>query len=167
MPKKKQTLWLVKDSDKAINWCQCKLSVAGRFPQASCPWCGCGWLLSCAFCRKCFTFGRFEWFDESLEALAKRLATAARGPRVDDEDVTEMARFMEWAAVGCEAGDRVVVIDYQLFGVDEHGPFEFDGAFARHKLDVLPQVRELEEPGTLVATLGAMEYWVERELPDE
>jgi hypothetical protein len=51
--------------------------------------------------------------------------------------------------------------------VDEHGPFEFDGAFARHKLDVLPQVRELEEPGTLVATLGAMEYWVERELPDE
>ncbi len=164
---KARTLWLVKDSDKVINWCNCSEPVAGRFPQADCPWCGCGWLLSCAFCRKCFTFGRFEWFDESVESLARRLATAARGPRVDDEDVAEMAEFMTWAAEGFAAGDRVVVIDYQLFRVDEEGPFEFAGAYAHHTLDALPQVRELTEPGTLDATLGNPDYWVERELPDE
>jgi hypothetical protein len=162
-----RTLWLVKDSDDVVNWCTCAESAAGTFPQADCPWCGCGWLFSCAFCRKCFTFARFEWFDESLESLAQRLARAQYGDRMAEDAAVEMARFMAWAAEGWNAGDRVVVIDWQLIGVGEEGPFEFDGAFAHHELEELPQVQELATPGVLEATLGSREYWIERELRDE
>lgn len=166
MNKQTRTLWLVKDSDKGINWCKCDVSVAGRFPQASCPWCGCGWLLSCANCRKCFTFGRFEWFDEPPAKLAARLLVRPGGSPVTEEDVSEMVEFMEEASAGFEAGDRVVVLDYQLFRVDHEGPVEFYGAFAHHTLDELPHVRELREPGALVAILGDVDYWEQRELPD-
>ncbi|MFZ4575918.1 MAG: hypothetical protein ACOYN0_16115, partial [Phycisphaerales bacterium] len=84
-----RTLWLVKDNNDVVNWCNCEKSVAGRFPQASCPWCGCGWLFACAFCHKCFMFARFEWFDEPAESLARRVMLA-KWSEVTDEDVREL-----------------------------------------------------------------------------
>lgn len=161
-----RTLWLVKDNNELVSHCECKDAMSGWFPQADCPWCGCGWLFSCMSCNKSFTFARVAWIDMSIQVLATRMCWTPnkRGPA--QEEVLEALEFMKWAMEDLREGDRVVVLDYELLKVDEEGPIEFDGVFAHHELECVPQVRALKDPSYLERTIGRKQYWLERELED-
>ena len=161
-----RTLWLVKDNNDLVCHCDCKSAMSGPFPQADCPWCGCGWLFSCLTCHKSFTFARVAWIDMPIQMLATRMCwtPSKRGPA--QEEVSEAVEFMRWAVEDLREGDRVVVLDYELLKVDEEGPIEFDGVFAHHELECVPQVRALKDPSYIERTIGRTQYWLERELED-
>ncbi|HJN76044.1 MAG TPA: hypothetical protein QGF58_19085 [Myxococcota bacterium] len=52
------TRFLIKDSDDLLSFCKCDTGLVGVPGQLDCPWCGCGWMLSCIDCRKSFVFAR-------------------------------------------------------------------------------------------------------------
>lgn len=45
-----------KADDDVLSHCTCTDAPAQSSSQLDCPWCGCGWLISCATCGKAFTF---------------------------------------------------------------------------------------------------------------
>lgn len=155
---------LVKANDDVLSHCKCAASLAAGPGQLDCPWCGCGWLISCMDCRKAFTFARVTEVDMTYRDLAAR-DLAARGFDADEEDVAEWAKWLEEALAPLPIGAIVVYLDGHYLPVDARD-IDIEGDFAAHQFAQLPHALALDDPSQLRATLGNTGYWLERELPD-
>ena len=62
--------YITKANDNVLSHCTCKGVIASGPAQMDCPWCGCGWLITCMNCRKAFTFARVIELDSTYEDIA-------------------------------------------------------------------------------------------------
>ena len=134
--------------------------------QLDCPWCGCGWLISCAQCRKAFTFAVVRETDTPLIEFARReVITRGIEEQVTDDElrdwVEDRAKILDFFDVG----DVVVYLDGSYWTVDSTN-VEFDGYFAFHSFEILPHALARDDPPLLNRTLGDQKYWIDRELPE-
>lgn len=156
--------WIVKADDTVISHCRCAGTLAGAPGQLDCPWCGCGWLFSCIDCRKAFTFGEVVETDLSYVQLACRDVLGRPG-HADDAHAAEVAEWMRLAVEDLTAGDRVVYLDGAFLKIQSTN-IDHVGWYAEHKLANLPHIEDAGNGHHLNATLGSVEYWTDRELPD-
>lgn len=157
--------YITKANNDVLSHCQCTDQVAAGPAQLDCPWCGCGWLISCMKCRKAFTFARVVDVDRSYADIVRE-DFASRGSDVDEDEVRHGAEWMADAFADLTVGDTVVYLDgsYLLVGTTN---FAYDGWHAQHDFDRLPHATALEQPDALRSTLGVRQYWDERELVDD
>ena len=159
------TRFLFKASDAILSHCTCENEPAMSTCQLDCPWCGCGWLISCSKCGKAFTLGEIRETDLNLEELGRREAESRELSGITEDDVKQWALGMAEAFEPFDVGDVVVYLDGAYWTIDSE-EVEFDGYFASHKFDRLPHAEALENPAVLDKILGNPDYWFERELPD-
>lgn len=157
--------YITKANDNVLSHCTCKGVIASGPAQMDCPWCGCGWLITCMNCRKAFTFARVIELDSTYEDIAAE-DFERRGEDVDDEEIAHAAAWMAEAFSELKVGDTVVWLDGAYLPLDSAN-FAYDGWFAQHDFDRLPHAIALEQPGALQDTLGKEDYWLERELEQE
>ena len=132
--------------------------------QMDCPWCGCGWLISCSECRKAFTYGVIKETDSTLLYLARREATI-RGIIEDlvEADLCDWADSMDDELSRFEVGEHVVYFDGCYFPVTSE-PVQFNGLYSEHDLECIPHWDAMTDPHYLDQTLGNQQYWRERKL---
>ena len=159
-----QYKWLYKANDDVLSFCTCKDAVAMSSGQLDCPWCGCGWLISCTQCRKAFTFAEVRASDISPVERGWE-EVRIRGIEATEEEVNGWAESMAEAIEPFEVGDIVVYLDGEYFRLDSTD-VHFEGYFAEHRLARLPHAEALADPPALDRKLGDTSYWLERELPD-
>jgi hypothetical protein len=80
-------LMLKKASNDGVCFCECEDGLVGVPDQLDCPWCGCGWLFTCAKCGLAFTFATPVEVDLDLTELVHR-EYVRRG--FDGEDLAEL-----------------------------------------------------------------------------
>lgn len=132
--------------------------------QLDCPWCGCGWLITCINCKKAFTFAEVRECDQSLSELGWAEARARDLEHITtDADVADWAERMQDMLDFFEVGDIVVYLDGSYWKIDS-GKIEFDGYFARHQFDRLPHRKATFDPSLLRSVLGDQNYWLDRKL---
>jgi hypothetical protein len=156
--------WLAKANDDVLSHCRCAHAIAAGPTQLDCPWCGCGWLISCVQCRKAFTFAEVVEVDRTYRDLCAA-DFRSQGIEIDEGELIDAAGWMADAVAPLQLGERVVYLDGVYFLVDECD-VQFDGAFATHDLVRMPHAEALESSGVLNETLGKSRYWLERERPD-
>ena len=156
--------WFAKANDDVLSHCRCTVALAATTGQLDCPWCGCGWLISCMECRKAFTFAKIVEVDFTYEQL---LADdwRKRGHQSDPPDASGFAAWLERALARFPVGATIVYLDGDYFSPDETD-IAFEGLYAHHKFDRLPHAIALSQPSYLDDTLGDSAYWLERERPD-
>ncbi|RYZ15133.1 MAG: hypothetical protein EON61_01070 [Alphaproteobacteria bacterium] len=159
------TKYIAKSSNDVLSHCTCEGEIAAGPAQLDCPWCGCGWLISCMECRKAFTFARVIDIDRTYEDIVRE-DFSRRDVEASEDDIQESAEWMAEAFADLTVGDIVVYLDGAYLSVDTTN-FTYDGWFAQHDFDRLPHAVALEQPNALNETLGDKEYWLERELVDE
>ena len=151
-------IYLVKDSNSLISHCYCKTARIGSPGQASCPWCGCGWLFSCTKCRKAFTFARAEKIDASWEEMAREDLYRGSAVEPDVQEVAENVELLREMLQGIEIGKRYVYFDGLVIDVEERS-IRADGMHARHDLDYVPQVAALTDRSRINWVLQSVQYW--------
>lgn len=156
--------YIAKANNDVLSNCACKDALAAGPAQLDCPWCGCGWLLSCSKCRKAFTYGRIVEVERSYEDFVRE-DFQTHGGGSTPEDIREGAEWMAEALSAFAVGDVVVYLDGVYLPLDATN-FAFDGWFAQHDFDRLPHAVALTQPEALRNTLGDQAYWLERELVD-
>jgi predicted RNA-binding Zn-ribbon protein involved in translation (DUF1610 family) len=157
--------YLAKANDDVLSHCTCTNELAAGPAQLDCPWCGCGWMISCIKCRKAFTFARVVEVDRTYADIVRE-DFAARGSDVDEEDIAHGAEWMANALADLAVGDIVVYLDGVYLKADTTN-FVYDGWFAQHDFDRLPHAVALEQPSALRDMLGNKQYWLDRELTEE
>ncbi len=160
------TLYLAKDNNELVSFCECDQAYTTYPPQMDCPWCGCGWLFSCTKCRKAFTFARAIDVPETLEEIGRRDLKAAWGKEPSKKDVTMWAESMKVLLEDVELGGQYVVLD-GVFIETSYEAIEFGGWHSEHKLDFIPQVAALEDPQILRSVLESTDYWMESKLTED
>ncbi|MES3085052.1 hypothetical protein [Sphingomonas faeni] len=156
--------YLEKANNETLSFCQCEHALASIPGQLDCPWCGCGYLIPCTYCRKSFTYARVVEIDLSYVEIVT--ADRARGGYDTAIDVVQsQADWLADVMQDFELGDIVVYFDgcYLKLGDDD---IDLVGLFANHSLARLPHHEALSAPAALVATLGDVQYWLTRERPD-
>jgi hypothetical protein len=159
------TKFLFKANDEVLSYCNCSGRPAMSSGQLDCPWCGCGWLITCSNCKKAFTFAEVRESDQSLFELGWAEARSRGLKNITDAEVAEWAEGMKDMLDCFEVGDIVVYLDGSYWTIDSE-EIEFDGYFSHHKLDRLPHQEALINPHVLRSVLGDQNYWFDRELPD-
>ena len=157
--------YIAKANNDVLSHCQCSEALAAGPAQLNCPWCGCGWLLSCMKCRKAFTYGRVVEIDRTYADIAREVF-AARGEDASEEDIAHAAEWLAGAYADLSVGDIVVYLDGAYLKLDTTD-FAYDGWFAQHDFDRLPHALALEQPTALRDTLGDKQYWLDREFEPE
>lgn len=163
--KKKKNKFFFKANDDVLSFCTCVGAPAMSSGQLDCPWCGCGWMISCSKCTKSFIFAEVRETEVSMVELGRREVEARGLTSVSNQEIAEWAAAMEETLSSFEVGDIVVYLDGSYWTVDAKD-IAFEGYFANHKLDQLPHVQALSDPQYLRSVLGVQAYWRERELPD-
>jgi hypothetical protein len=154
-----------KANDDVLSHCRCEGAPAMSEGQLDCPWCGCGWMISCSQCGKSFIFAEVRETDIPLIELGRR-EVARRGiTDATEQEIEEWAEAMAEALACFDVGDIVVYLDGSYWAVDSTD-IEFEGYFAFHKLDRLPHRDALADPALLRRVLGDPKYWFDRERPD-
>jgi hypothetical protein len=156
-----------KANDHVLSHCTCDPADAPATSthQLDCPWCGCGWLISCGTCGKAFTFAEVRETDVPLVEFGRR-EVAARGLKdIPEAEIEDWAEGMAEMLDNFEIGDTIVYLDGSYWRIDERD-IHFDGYYASHHLDRLPHAEALRDPALLDRFLGDTKYWFERELPD-
>jgi hypothetical protein len=161
--KKTKTVYLVKANNDLISHCACSSAIIGAPAQMDCPWCGCGWLFVCPKCRKAFTFARAEEVELSWEELAHRDLDGKWGRQPTATEVEEWISFMKAFLKDLKIGKDYVYIDGRVFATASKN-LRFDGVYARHQLDTVPQADALKDRNTLERTLDSEQYWKDRKL---
>jgi hypothetical protein len=156
-------VYLAKASDDVVSHCRCELALIESPAQMDCPWCGCGWLFTCASCGKAFTFAQGVWLEESWEQTANRvMSRLLRRPPQADEAAAWVAGMRELLENVIEAEQYVYldgfVIPRQVSGLD------VEGIHSRHDLRFLPHVRALTDRNVLKQTLSSEQYWRQNQL---
>ncbi len=157
--------FLFKANNDVLSHCSCENEPGSSTHQLDCPWCGCGWLISCSKCGKAFTFAVIAETDTPLIELGRREVQKRGLTNVTQTEIEEWAEAMAEDLDRFEVGQIVVYFDGSYFPIEEKN-VEFDGYFASHKLDELPHARALRETGYLYDQMTNKSYWLERELPD-
>jgi hypothetical protein len=157
------TLWLERDGDGGVCWCACDRSPAAVQFQAACPWCGCGWLLSCAHCRKAFTFARAVERPETLEELARNDVTSFLDGTiaVTSKMVTSRMEVMRGMQRSLQPGQRYVYPDGCFVRVT-NDKIVVRGAVREHRFDRLPHLALSMDPRTH-RPLSDPSYWRDRQ----
>lgn len=158
-------LWLARSRSDVCCHCTCKQGLVGIPGQMDCPWCGCGWLLSCIKCRKAFTFAKPVRVEQSAEELAEADFRAMFKRKPSKKEVAEWAGSLLEFFGDLEEGLEYCYLDGALIPTNET-EIKFEGLFAKHSLKKLPQVLALTKPGILETTLASPEYWTSRERPN-
>jgi hypothetical protein len=158
------TKWLAKANDDVLSHCHCVHPIAAGPGQLDCPWCGCGWLISCVQCNKVFTFAEVVDVDRTYRDLCVA-DFRSKGFEFDEADVAHAAAWMADAVAPLALGEIVVYLDGVYFPLDERDVM-FAGVFAAHDLPRLPHAEAVAAPALLVETLGNARYWIDRGLPD-
>lgn len=159
-------VYLVKDNDDLCCHCECDKALITFPPQMDCPWCGCGWLLTCIACRKAFTFARAVEVPESWEELARRDLTGKWSEQPSAEEIGEWVGAMKAMHSHVELGKQYVCLDGLFIPTDANG-VEFEGWHSRHNLDFLPQVRACEDYAVMEEILTNRDYWMDSALPQD
>lgn len=133
--------------------------------QMDCPWCGCGWLISCSKCAKAFTLAEVRETDLSFEELGRREVDRRGLLDISEDEIKDWAAGMADVLEPFAVGDIVVYLDGSYFNIYAE-KINFDGYFASHDFDRLPHAKALENPTILLEILGGVDYWTDRELPD-
>jgi hypothetical protein len=161
-------LHITRASSDGVCFCDCKDCLMAVPDQLDCPWCGCGWLLTCDKCGKAFTFGKVVEIDADLDDLI-RADLAKRG--YSKRDVKEFAgparELMDIVLSDLEKDVEYVYLDGVLIPIDAEGPIEFEGMHSRHWLDSLPHLGLRSDPDALAGSLADPEYWESRRLEEE
>jgi hypothetical protein len=100
---------LAKANDDVLSHCQCSASLASLPGQLDCPWCGCGWLISCTHCRQAFTYARVVEVDTEYTTYIQE--DRRRDGYSDDDDPAELrdsAAWLEEALADIPVGATVV-----------------------------------------------------------
>ncbi|TMJ11307.1 MAG: hypothetical protein E6G94_16315 [Alphaproteobacteria bacterium] len=156
-----------KANDDVLSHCTCAAAEAPATSssQLDCPWCGCGWLISCGTCGKAFTSAEVRETDVPLVEFGRR-EVAMRGlEHVSEAEIADWAEGMAEMLDNFEVGDTIAYLDGSYWQVDETG-IHFDGYYASHRLDRLPHAEALQGPELLDRLLGDPKYWFERERAD-
>ncbi len=157
--------FLFKANDDVLSHCRCVGEPAASTGQLDCPWCGCGWLISCSKCLKAFTYGVIRNTDIPIVELG-RLEVKRRGLKtVTEDDMLAWADAMEREFKRFKVGQKVVYLDGHYFPLGATN-ISFKGYFAKHKFKTLPHADALKHPDVLRATFIEPSYWLERELPN-
>ena len=159
-------IYLAKASDELVSHCGCAPGLVALPGQLDCPWCGCGWLFSCLGCRKAFTFAQGIELDEPWDSLARRDLRLRTSREPDDLEIRRWVNWMRALLVDVEPGERYVYLDGELFRADVSA-LAFDGWYARHELEFLPQVAALGDRQVLDDLLGSRDYWLARRLSEK
>jgi hypothetical protein len=130
-----------------------------------CPWCGCGWLISCSKCAKAFTYAVVKETDVPLAELCRREALRVGLPSITDQECQQWAIGMAEALEPFQLGDFVVYLDGEYLPLGARN-VQFEGLYATHDLVEVPHATALREPSALRAMLGDRKYWLERERVD-
>jgi hypothetical protein len=161
-------LYLVKESDDLVSHCTCDCDAAYvTYPgQMDCPWCGCGWLFTCINCRKAFTFAKAVEVPESWEDIARRDLTNGMDEPPTDEEIHDWVEMMQLLMADLEEGEVYVYLDGHYIPAGSEGA-EFDGWYADHNLEFLPQVEALDDESLVDSVLANPDYWNERRIEEE
>lgn len=162
---RKRTKFFFKANNDVLSHCSCENVPAMSTGQLDCPWCGCGWMISCSKCTKSFVFAEVRETDLTLMELGRAEVRSRGLKNISDADIAEWAGGMRTTLDYFEVGDVVVYLDGNYWAVDAE-KIDFDGYHAHHELDRLPHVEALADPASLNRILGDPQYWYDRELPD-
>lgn len=157
-------VYLAKHSDELVSHCKCATALVTLPGQASCPWCGCGWLFSCIRCRKAFTFAIGVRTDRAWEELATEDIRRG-GWTMSDDSVDDWVADMRHLLAGIEVGRRYVFFDGAYLPADA-GPIKRTGWYAHHDLARAPQTAALADPSVIEDVLANSDYWFRNERPD-
>jgi hypothetical protein len=163
---KTKTVYLAKANNDLISHCICSNTIIGAPAQMDCPWCGCGWLFVCPKCRKAFSFARAEEVELSWEQLAHKDLDGKWGRQPTPREVKDWISFMKVLLKDLKVGKEYVYIDGWVFPTDSKN-LRFEGVYARHELETVPQAEALVDRRTLEQTLDNQHYWKERKLQSQ
>lgn len=158
-------IYLKKYNNDLVSHCKCDTALAAYPPQMNCPWCGCGWLLSCIECRKAFTFAVGVELDTTWEELAKKDIEKRWHEEPTKEDISDWVDSMKDMLSEIEVDKVYVCLDGFIISVDANH-VNIDGWMSKHNFDFVPQVQALEDPTVVEKYLSNSEYWLENELAD-
>lgn len=142
--------WIVKASDEGVSCCSCAEALA-RLPgadQLDCPWCGCGWLFSCASCGLAFTYGRIAEVETWPTQIAHDMLTLNDdGTHAEVIPTRNLGRLpalrdaiANQSSLLGAVGSDVVIIDGRVLPLDyEMRSAGFVGRRGVHRLSRLPQ----------------------------
>ena len=124
-----------------VNWCECAQENAlAVVSQASCPWCGCGYLWSCITCRNSFTIAEAVevplTFDEIRELDARGFFGEERRPPGMVKWRNEASAFSTENLV---LGAKYVYLDGSAHDVRADG-LHFRGRIKQHSLRGIPHI---------------------------
>ena len=157
--------YLFKANDEVISHCQCVGQPAASTGQLDCPWCGCGWMISCTKCGKAFVYGEIRHTEVPIIDIVRRDVKQRGLKTVTETEIRECAEAMEQEFKRFRAGTTVIYLDGSYFAVSTKN-ISFKGYYAKHKFTTLPHADALKRPEVLRATLGERSYWLDRELPN-
>ncbi len=158
-------LHLEKANEAGICHCKCERALVAAPGQLDCPWCGCGWLFSCAECGKAFTYAKPVIMHTPLEKLVE-MDMLGRGWDNDPEFFGSCTDAMREMLAEIEEGIEYVYLDGYFLPLDAED-FSLEGMHANHEITELPHAVELKSPGALSAALGEPDYWEERRRDDD
>lgn len=156
-------IYLKKYNDDLISHCKCETAIAAYPPQMNCPWCGCGWLLTCIECRKAFTFAVGVELDTTWEELAKKDIGKRNHIEATQEDISSWVDSMKQILEDIEVGKSYVCLDGCIIPIDSKS-VNIEGWMSKHEFDFVPHVKALEDRSIIDKYLSNSEYWYKNEL---
>lgn len=157
--------YLKKHNDELISHCKCEFAIAAYPPQMNCPWCGCGWLLTCIDCRKAFTFAEAIELDTTWEELAKRDIESRGHKTASAEDIDCWVDSMKEIMAEIEVGKVYVCLDGNIIPANAKS-VDIEGWMSKHDFEFVPQVEALKDPSIIDKYLSNSEYWHANEFDD-
>lgn len=152
---------LERSSTDGVCFCECPRALVAVPDQRDCPWCGCGWLFCCAQCGRAFTYARPVVVHRPLRQIVEQ-DMLARGWKSDAEQFDNATEYLSGLLEMIEGEGEHVYLDGAVLPLEDQN-IEFEGLYANHQIDVLPHAGERGDPGSLVAMLGEVKYWTDRE----
>jgi len=163
------TVWLVRDGTGGVCWCNCMDPIASLPNPAGCPWCGCGWLIGCARCRKCFTFARAVERKESAEEIVRLdlMGLNEGGPSEGKEPskllMSNTVAYFRSISSRLKVGLVYVHLDTKIIPVDvKYDSVSINGERRRHTFSELPHKIIARNKGSDFGALGDNDYWLGR-----
>jgi hypothetical protein len=156
---------LIKANDDLVSWCKCAWPAYASSGQLDCPWCGCGWLFTCASCRRAFTFAKVVYAEVPLRQIMQQERSSYHNQPValDDSEVISRTEWLEFELELLPVGTICAYLDGKVLAVDS-ADIRFNGWFAHHELDSVPQWSVRGSRAGIEALLGDKAYWLDRKL---
>ncbi len=158
-------IYLKKYNDDLVSHCKCETAIAAYPPQMNCPWCGCGWLLTCIECRKAFTFAVGVELDTTWEELAKKDIEKRNHTEATQEDISNWVESMKEILEVVEVGKSYVCLDGYIIPTDAHC-VDIEGWMSKHEFKFVPHVKALKDRSVIDKYLSNSEYWYKNELEE-